>query len=75
MNHIVRLQSDLAAAQAELAAKAESIQAFRVHLAGDKFTGFEPDGSRKDWIAVGDVQAWLALILTAGAFDDSRGAT
>ena len=65
MNYIARLQSDLAAARAELAAKAETIQAFRVHLSGDKFAGFEPDGSRKDWISVTDVSTWLMSIVAA----------
>lgn len=67
MNHIVRLQADVATAHAALAAKAEAIQAFRVHLAGEKFRGIEADGSRKDWIAVADVLAWLATITDAGA--------
>lgn len=67
MNYITRLQEELADANAALAAKAEALQEFRVHLAGDKFTGFEPDGGRKDWIAVGDVNAWLTRIAAAGA--------
>ena len=66
MNHIARLQSDLARAQAALAATAEAIQAFRIHLAGDKFAGTDADGSRKDWIAVRDVHAWLAHIGSVG---------
>lgn len=65
MNYIARLQSELAAARAELAAKADSVRAFRVHLAGDKFAGFAEDGSRKDWIAVADVNAWLSAINSA----------
>lgn len=67
MNHIVRLQADVATARAELAAKTEAIQAFRIHLASEKFCGVETDGSRKDWIAAADVLAWLALITDAGA--------
>ena len=67
MKYIVRLQSDLAVAQAEIAAKAETIREFQIHLAGSKFSGAEPDGSRKDWIAVSDVHAWLTRIMTAGA--------
>ena len=66
MNYIARLQADLAAAEATLLAKAEAIQEFRVHLAGDKFAGTDTDGSRKDWIATGDVHAWLARITAAG---------
>ena len=65
MNYIARLQAELAAADAALEAKAEAIQEFRVHLAGDKFAGTAPDGSRKDWIATSDVNAWLARITAA----------
>ncbi len=67
MNYIARLQEELASVNAVLVAKADTIQEFRVHLAGDKFAGFEPDGDRKDWIAVADVNAWLARIAAAGA--------
>jgi hypothetical protein len=67
MNHITRLQTDLAAAQAALAAKNQAIQDFRVHLDGEKFRGFGNDGSRKDWIAIADVLAWLAVIKSAEA--------
>ena len=67
MNHIARLQSELAAARTVLRAKENAIQAFRVHLAGDKFAGFEQDGSRKDWIATRDVLAWLTTIAEAEA--------
>lgn len=65
MNYIARLQADLAAAQATLSAKTDAIQEFRVHLAGDKFAGTASDGTRKDWIAVSDVNAWLARITAA----------
>jgi hypothetical protein len=65
MNYIARLQADLAAAKAALEAKAEAIQEFRIHLAGDKFAGTDADGSRKDWIATSDVNAWLARIAAA----------
>ncbi|PPQ34085.1 hypothetical protein [Rhodopila globiformis] len=67
MNYIARLQDELASVNAALVAKADAIQEFRVHLAGDKFAGFETDGGRKDWIAVADVNAWLARIAAAGA--------
>ncbi len=66
MNHIVRLQTDLAAAQAQITAKADAIQEFRIHLAGSKFAGVDADGSRKDWIATSDVYAWLTHISAAG---------
>jgi len=42
------------------------VQEFRVHLAGGKFAGTDPDGSRRDWIATADVLAWLANITAAG---------
>ena len=67
MNYIARLQEELASANAALVAKADAVQEFRVHLAGDKFVGFETDGGRNDWIAVADVNAWLARIAAAGA--------
>jgi hypothetical protein len=66
MNHIARLQSDLAAANAELSAKDEVLQTFRVHLDGEKFRGVDADGSRRDWIAVADVLAWISIIKSAG---------
>jgi len=66
MNYILQLETKLAAARAELAAKDQIVRAFQAHLATSKFSGEEADGSRKDWIAVADVYAWLALILAAG---------
>ncbi len=66
MNHIARLQADLDAARTAATAAGEVIQEFRVHLAGSKFTDTDPDGSRRDWIATGDVHAWLARIAAAG---------
>ena len=67
MNHITRLQTDLNAARAELAARDEALHSFRIHLDRDKFRGVDPDGSRRDWIAVADVLAWLAVIQNAGS--------
>ncbi len=66
MNHIARLQADLNAARTAAAATDEAIQELRVHLAGGKFAGTDPDGSRRDWIATADVHAWLARIAAAG---------
>jgi hypothetical protein len=65
MNYIARLQGEAAAAHATVTAKDQAIQAFSVHLHSDKFKGFEPDGSRKDWIAVSDVLNWLSIIANA----------
>lgn len=66
MNHIARLTDDLAAARARIERIEGAIQAFREHLATDKFVGSEPDGGRKDWIATRDVDAWLVTITQAG---------
>jgi hypothetical protein len=66
MNHIARLQADLSAARAAIAARDDAIQAFRVHLDSEKFRGVESDGSRKDWVAVADVLAWMAIVRDAG---------
>lgn len=61
-----RLQSDLGVAMAELAAKADALHDFRVHLlTSDKFQGEDEDGGRRDWIAVTDALAWLDRIRTA----------
>jgi len=66
MNHIARLQTDLSAARAAITARDAAIQDFRVHLDSDKVRGSESDGSRKDWIAVADVLAWMTIIKDAG---------
>jgi hypothetical protein len=47
MNYIARLQQDLAAALEQLRVKDEALRAFCAHIAGEKFSGFEADGSRK----------------------------
>jgi hypothetical protein len=66
MNHIHALTARVADAEAAVAAKDEVIERFRVHLSGAKFHGADLDGDRKDWIAVADAFAWLALIKSAG---------
>ena len=66
MNHIHALTERAISAEATLAAKDEVIERFRAHLTGSKFQGTDSDGARKDWIAVADVFAWLALIKSAG---------
>ncbi len=67
MNHIARLQAELAAAQAEAAAKTKIARDLRAHLVSAKYCGTDPDGSRRDWIAVRDVDAWMVRLLMAGA--------
>ena len=66
MNYIARLQTELAALQQQLQAKDEALRAFRTHIASEKFSGFDGDGSRKDWIAVRDVDARLLEVIAAG---------
>ncbi len=46
MNHIHRLQAGFTQARDQIAAIESEILAFRVYLGGDKFCGYEPDGSR-----------------------------
>jgi hypothetical protein len=65
MNYILALQSELSATRAALRAKDAVIEEFRCHLAGSKFQGLDLDGARKDWIATGDVRAWLQRIADA----------
>lgn len=55
MNHIHRLQVELAQAQATIASYKAQLAQFSAFLCGPKFTGVESDGSRKDWISTGDV--------------------
>jgi hypothetical protein len=66
MNYIARLQGELAELQEQLRAKDEAMRAFRSHIASEKFSGFDQDGSRRDWIAVRDVDARLLEIIAAG---------
>ena len=44
MNYIMRLQHQLASANATLRAQADAIQVFRIHLANSKFASLGPDG-------------------------------
>ena len=55
MNFINRLQNENAELNARIVATEEALTAIRVYLSCDKFRGVESDGSRKDWIATGDV--------------------
>ncbi len=66
MNYIKKLQSDLEAKTAELAAKIAMITAFQAHIASAKFQGTDADGSRKDWISTADVGTWLRNIKSEG---------
>lgn len=67
MNHILRLQLDLAAANARIAAMETAVKDFQIALDGDKFKGVDSvDGSRKDWISTAETERHLAGILSAG---------
>jgi hypothetical protein len=66
VSYIVRFQSEVAQLQGALCAKDEALRAFRAHLTSEKFQGFEAGGSRKDWIAIRDVDVWLCDIIGAG---------
>ena len=58
-NYIQTLQEANKVKDAQLSTARESVQAMIGHLHGAKFSGQGSDGSRKDWIATGDVLAWL----------------
>lgn len=64
MNHIRRLQRDLADAQAKLSAVLAETESFRQHLHLPKFIT-EEQGDRKDWIATRDVLNRLSHIRDA----------
>lgn len=66
MNYISALQARAAEAERTVTDQDKRIDEFRVHLAGDKFQGFEADGSRKDWISTADAHRWLGYIQHGG---------
>lgn len=59
-NYIHTLQARVEELESRPQQKAELVAAFRQHLLSPKFSGLDQDGSRKDWIATGDVLRWLA---------------
>lgn len=59
-NYIKTLEGRVEELESRLQEKAELVAAFRQHLLSPKFSGLDQDGSRKDWIATGDVLRWLA---------------
>lgn len=75
MNYIMRLQHQLASANATLRAQADAIQVFRIHLASSKFASPGPDGERRDWIAVSGVRNWLSYIANADGGAQSNADT
>ena len=59
-NCIKTLEARAKELESRLQGKAELVAAFRQHLLSPKFSGLDQDGSRKDWIATGDVLRWIA---------------
>lgn len=59
MNYIKQLQQDLAGKKAFETSIRRSFMDFWRYLHSPKFTGFEGNGERKDWIATSDVLKWL----------------
>jgi hypothetical protein len=55
MNFIKSLQAENNKLKEIIANSQNELQAFRIFLNSNKFTGVESDGGRKDWIATGDV--------------------
>ena len=55
MNYILSLKKENASLQSMIETAKLEIQNFREFLNGPKFTGYESDGGRKDWIATEDV--------------------
>jgi len=55
MNYIKRLEADVQNRDARIEAAMVEITDFIHFLYSEKFRGVESDGSRKDWIATGDV--------------------
>jgi hypothetical protein len=63
-NYIHRLQDEKQEKQDRLDEIERQLREFQVHLSSSKFTGTDPDGSRRDWIATGDVNTRLMEILS-----------
>lgn len=64
-NYIHRLQDENREKQERLDEIERRLREFQVHLASSKFTGTETDGSRRDWIATGDVTHRIREILAS----------
>ena len=68
MNFIKQLQADNADKDARIAALETELSHFRAHIDSAKFQGVEEDGGRRDWIATGDVTAWIERLRVAVRF-------
>jgi hypothetical protein len=58
VNYIKQLQAANAELEAKLTKANAELGDLLIKLHSAKFTGVDSDGSRKDWIATGDVIAW-----------------
>jgi hypothetical protein len=65
MNYIRHLQEEAALWKQRCQGASNAIAHFQLHLALEKFQGFEPDGRPRAWIATADVHAWLSIISEA----------
>ena len=63
-NYIHRLQDENREKQERIEDIERQLREFQIHIASPKFTGTESDGSRRDWIATGDVNTRLMEILS-----------
>jgi hypothetical protein len=62
-NYIKRLERENAEKTAEIARLEQELRDFDKHCNSAKFKGVEADGSRRDWIATGDVHSRIERIL------------
>lgn len=59
MNYIKRLEAENTEAKRRLLKLETEIQEFRAYLFSPKFTGFDSDGDRKDWISISELDNYL----------------
>ncbi len=62
MNYIQSMQQNVTELRERLIAKEQALMDMKQHLLGAKFRGFDPDGSRRDWIAVSDVLRMIETV-------------
>jgi cell division septum initiation protein DivIVA len=63
-NYIHRLQDENTEKQERIEDIERQLREFQIHISSSKFTGTDPDGGRRDWIATGDVNTRLMEILS-----------
>ena len=62
-NYIKRLERENAEKAVEITRLVQELRDFDTHCNTAKFKGVEEDGSRRDWIATGDVHSRIERIL------------